>query len=77
MEDNRLHCKEDPIYVFLEMKLSSLVPNSHIHVSVSDFRGRAVSFLEIFVWNFWYSALAFSSGSARMVHYSELSSATP
>jgi hypothetical protein len=30
-----LHCKEDPIYVFLEMKLSGLVPNFLIHVSVS------------------------------------------
>jgi hypothetical protein len=31
---NPIHCKEDPIYVFLEMKLSGLVPNFHIHVSV-------------------------------------------
>jgi hypothetical protein len=30
------HCKEDPIYVFQEMKLRGLVPNFHIHVSVSD-----------------------------------------
>jgi hypothetical protein len=28
--------KEDPIYVFLEMKLRGLVPNFHIHVSVGD-----------------------------------------
>jgi hypothetical protein len=27
------HCKEDPIYVFPEMKLRGLVPNFHIHVS--------------------------------------------
>ncbi len=30
------HCKQDPIYVFQEMKLRGLVPNSYIHVSVSD-----------------------------------------
>ncbi len=32
----RTHCKEDPIYVFLEMKLRGLIPNFHICVSVSD-----------------------------------------
>jgi hypothetical protein len=31
-----MHCKEDPIYVFTEMKLRGLVPNFHNHVSVSD-----------------------------------------
>jgi hypothetical protein len=31
-----IHCKEDPIYVFSEMKLRGLVPNFHIHVSVSE-----------------------------------------
>jgi hypothetical protein len=31
-----LHCAENPIYVFPEMKLRSHVPNSYIHVSVSD-----------------------------------------
>ncbi len=30
------HYKEDPIYVFPEMKLRGRVPNFHIHVSVSD-----------------------------------------
>ncbi len=30
------HCNENPIYVFPEMKLRGLVPNSYIHVSVSD-----------------------------------------
>jgi hypothetical protein len=30
------HCKKDPIDVFPEMKLSGLIPNSHVHVSVSD-----------------------------------------
>ncbi len=30
------HC-ENTIYVFPEMKLLGLVPNSYIHVSVSDF----------------------------------------
>jgi hypothetical protein len=31
-----VHCKEDPIYVFPEMKLRGLVSNFHIHVSVGD-----------------------------------------
>jgi hypothetical protein len=31
-----LQCKEDPICVFPEMKLRGLVPNFHIHVSVSN-----------------------------------------
>ncbi len=34
-----LHCKEDPINVFPEMRLRAvrgLVPNFHIHVSASD-----------------------------------------
>ncbi len=30
------HCKEDPIYVFPDLKLCGLVPSCHIHVSVSD-----------------------------------------
>jgi hypothetical protein len=30
------HCTENPIYVFPEMKLPGLVPNSYIHVSVSN-----------------------------------------
>jgi hypothetical protein len=34
--DVRLHCTEDPIYIFPEMKLRGLVPNSCIHVSGSD-----------------------------------------
>jgi hypothetical protein len=31
-----MHCKQDPIYVIPEMKLRGLMPNFHIHVSVSD-----------------------------------------
>jgi hypothetical protein len=31
-----VHCKENPIYVFLFWELHSLSPNFHIHVSVSD-----------------------------------------
>jgi hypothetical protein len=31
-----LHCKEDPIYLFPEMKLRILSPNFHIHISASD-----------------------------------------
>jgi hypothetical protein len=34
--NKRLHCRQDPIYVFPEIKLYSLVPNFRIHVSVSD-----------------------------------------
>jgi hypothetical protein len=30
-----VHCTENRIYVFREMKLRDLVPNSYIHVSVS------------------------------------------
>ncbi len=30
------HCKEIPIYVFLEKELRGLSPNFYIHVSVSD-----------------------------------------
>ncbi len=30
------HCKEDSNYVFPETKLCGLVPNFHIHTSVSD-----------------------------------------
>jgi hypothetical protein len=76
-----IDCKQDPIYVFPDMKLRGLVPNFHIHVprfvllfccskkggpivgiykSLTDTvhecrnweRGRAVSFLGIFVLNF-------------------------
>jgi hypothetical protein len=31
-----MHCTENPIYVFPEMKLRGHVPNSYIHVSVSN-----------------------------------------
>jgi hypothetical protein len=31
-----MHCKEDAIYVFPEIKLRGLVPNFSIHVSVSN-----------------------------------------
>jgi hypothetical protein len=31
-----VHCKQDPIYVFPEIKLHCLVPNLKIHISVSD-----------------------------------------
>ncbi len=30
------HCTENPIYIFLEMKMGGFVPNSYIHVSVND-----------------------------------------
>jgi hypothetical protein len=31
-----MHCKQDPIYVFQEMKLCGLFSNFHIHIFVSD-----------------------------------------
>jgi hypothetical protein len=31
-----LHCTENPSYVLQEMKLRGLIPNSYIHVSVSN-----------------------------------------
>ncbi len=31
------HYKQDPIYVFPEMKLRGHIPNLHIYVSVGDF----------------------------------------
>jgi hypothetical protein len=34
--ERAVHCTQDRIYVFPEMKLRGLVPNFHIHVSVSD-----------------------------------------
>jgi hypothetical protein len=37
MKGCAVHCKEDPIYVFSEIRQRSLSPNFHIHVSVSDF----------------------------------------
>jgi hypothetical protein len=36
MSSPTLHCKDDPIYVFPDMKLHSLDLNSHIHASVND-----------------------------------------
>ncbi len=62
-----VHCKEDPIYVFPEMKLRGLVPNpimeiyknrSQTHECRNWERGRTVSFLGIFVSNFRYSVFA-------------------
>ncbi len=67
----RLHCKHDPIYVFPEMKLrAASFPIStfmdlcaiyifpRIHECGNWKRGRAVSFLGIFVSNFRYSVFA-------------------
>ena len=34
---DRVHCNENPIYVFLFWELCGLSLNFHIHVSVSDF----------------------------------------
>jgi hypothetical protein len=35
-KDTSLHCTENPIYLFPEMQLSGLIPNTYIHVYVSD-----------------------------------------
>jgi hypothetical protein len=75
----RPHCKQDPIYIFPEMRLRGLVPNFHIHVSVSDLYistidmnrsqihevGSAVSFLGICVFNFRYSVFAVQCCGSR------------
>ncbi len=31
-----VHCKEDPIYVFPDIKMRGLVPNFHFHLSLTD-----------------------------------------
>jgi hypothetical protein len=36
VQSSSLHCKENPIYVFLSWELRGLSPNFNIHVSVSD-----------------------------------------
>jgi hypothetical protein len=33
---SKVHCKENPIYVFLFWELGALSPNFHIHVSVNE-----------------------------------------
>jgi hypothetical protein len=33
---NFMHCTENSKQIFLEMKLRGVIPNVHIHVSVSD-----------------------------------------
>jgi hypothetical protein len=38
-----LHCKENPIYVFLFWELRGLSPNFHIHVSVNVMMGPHIS----------------------------------
>jgi hypothetical protein len=54
---NMQWCKEDPIYVFPEMKLRTLAPNSYIHVSVSDLYIPRIG-LPILQQNFRYSVFA-------------------
>ncbi len=57
---HRPHCKENPIYVFPEMKLRCLVPSFHIcgnYKSLTEtwmWKLGTRSFLGIFVSNFWY-----------------------
>ena len=36
LSGTHIHCKENPIYVFLFWELRGLSPNFHIHVSVRD-----------------------------------------
>jgi hypothetical protein len=48
------HCKQDPIYVFPEMKLRGLIPKFHIHVSGNDFiysQDRSAYFAEFSVYS--------------------------
>ncbi len=47
-----LQSTESPIYVFPEMKLRDLVPNSYIHVSVSDLYNPRYMNVEIVRQNF-------------------------
>jgi hypothetical protein len=35
-QDTSLHCTENPIYLFPEMQLSGLIPNSYIHVYICE-----------------------------------------
>ncbi len=49
-----VHSKEDPIYVFQEMKLRGHVPNFHIHVSMSNLYIPMIDlpiFLTVGIWN--------------------------
>ncbi len=46
------HCTENPICIFPEMKLRGLVPNSYIHVSLSDLYNPRIS-LPIWLQQNW------------------------
>ncbi len=50
---HEVHCKEDPIDVFPEMKLRGLVLNSYIHVPVSDLYIPMIEFSAQFLCRFW------------------------
>ncbi len=64
----QLHCKENTIYVFPEIKLHGLLHNFHIHVSYESLtvymnvgignEAALFSFLGIHEPNFWYSVFA-------------------
>jgi hypothetical protein len=41
------HCSGNPIYLFPEMKLHSLVPNSYVHVSVMDLY---IPMISLLIW---------------------------
>jgi hypothetical protein len=43
-----IHCKENPVYVFLFWKLRGLSPNFHFHVSLRDLYTTIIS-LHIFL----------------------------
>jgi hypothetical protein len=49
-----MHCKQDPVYVFVDMKLRGLIPGSCRNWK----RGCAASFLGIFVSNLRFSVFA-------------------
>jgi hypothetical protein len=46
-----LHCKKNPIYVFPEMKLHGLIPNSFIYVNDTNFNPPLFSLVNTFKRN--------------------------
>jgi hypothetical protein len=47
-----LHCTQSLNHIFLEMKLRGLVPNFHIHVSVSDLYNPTIGLLQQNRWTY-------------------------
>jgi hypothetical protein len=63
MPRNALHCTENLIYVFLEMKLRGLVPNSYIYVSGSDL---------YFPWSAYLAAAKQTDQSWKYINCSQI-----